>query len=153
MDDGHKPVKHLSRSRTNRIIFGVCGGLGEYFGIDPLIFRIIFLALTFGAGSGILVYLIMALLVPIEPLAHHAIEPPVIDRNEFKRRIHELAEEFRNQHNFHSGRNVVGVVIVVLGVLLLLSNFFPISWYSWRLFWPLVLVVLGIAVLTRVKKD
>jgi len=56
--------KKLFRSTEDRKICGICGGLGEYFDIDPLIFRIVFLFLCFGVGSGLILYLIMWLLVP-----------------------------------------------------------------------------------------
>jgi phage shock protein C len=60
-------MKKLFRSRTNKWIAGVCGGLGDFFGMDPTIWRLIFLLGTmFGFGSFILVYLIMWLAVPKE---------------------------------------------------------------------------------------
>ena len=55
--------KRLYRSKTNRVIAGVCGGLGEYFGIDPIILRIIFFV-TSGLGG---IYLLMWLLIPNNP--------------------------------------------------------------------------------------
>jgi len=56
--------RKLTRSMTDRKIAGVCGGLGEYLDVDPLIFRIIFLFLLFCAGGGFVLYLIMWLLTP-----------------------------------------------------------------------------------------
>ena len=66
--------KQLFRSRQDRMIGGVCGGLGEYFGIDPTLVRILF---VFGAFMGIpgalaLVYLVMLILVPQEQLPEPA---------------------------------------------------------------------------------
>jgi phage shock protein C len=59
--------RRLTRSRTNRIIAGVCGGLGEYFGIDPTIIRIIFVLLALPGGApGILPYLILWVIMPEE---------------------------------------------------------------------------------------
>ena len=61
-------TKKLYRSRTDQMIAGVCGGLGKYLGIDPTLIRLAFvLLLLFGIGSGLLVYLVMMLLVPLEP--------------------------------------------------------------------------------------
>ena len=54
-------TKRLYRSRTNRIICGVCGGVGEYFGVDPTIIRF---ACT---GSGIVAYFIAAVIMPDQP--------------------------------------------------------------------------------------
>ncbi len=56
--------KKLYKSEENRIICGVCGGLGEYFGLDPVIIRLIFVALTFVWGGGVLLYLVAAIIMP-----------------------------------------------------------------------------------------
>lgn len=60
--------RRLWRSRDNRVIAGVCGGLGEYFNIDPVILRIVWVLLIFGAGTGLLAYLIAWLVIPPEPV-------------------------------------------------------------------------------------
>ena len=58
-------VKQLTRSTSNRMIAGVCAGLGEYFGIDPTIVRLLaVLAFFTGFGGIALVYLVMAIVVP-----------------------------------------------------------------------------------------
>ena len=49
------------------MVGGVCGGLGEFFKVDPIIFRLIFLMLLFGVGSGAMIYIVMMLIVPEEP--------------------------------------------------------------------------------------
>ncbi len=60
--------KRLYRSRDNRMIGGVCAGLGEYIGIDPTLVRVLFvLGAILGVGSLILVYLAMLLIIPEEP--------------------------------------------------------------------------------------
>lgn len=60
--------RKLYRSRANRLIFGVCGGLGEFFGIDTTIVRLVFvLGALLGFGSFILIYLVMFFVVPEEP--------------------------------------------------------------------------------------
>lgn len=57
--------KKLYRSREDRMIAGVCGGLGEYFEVDPTLIRLLFVFGTFATGSGLLwVYLIMVIIVP-----------------------------------------------------------------------------------------
>ena len=61
-------VKKLYRSRTDRKIAGVCGGLAEYFGIDPTIIRLGFVVGLILAGGTATAYLIMALVIPEEPL-------------------------------------------------------------------------------------
>ena len=57
--------KRLLKSSSNRMISGVCGGIGEFFGIDPTVIRLIWAILTFcGLGSGILIYIIAAVVLP-----------------------------------------------------------------------------------------
>ena len=59
--------KKLYRSKTNKKIFGVCGGLAEYFEIDATIVRLILALLVVFAGFGVLAYLIAALIMPEAP--------------------------------------------------------------------------------------
>jgi phage shock protein C len=61
--------KKLFRSRTNRWLFGVCGGIAEFFAIDPTVVRLVFVVgALLGFGSFILIYLVMFFVVPEEPL-------------------------------------------------------------------------------------
>jgi phage shock protein C len=61
--------KKLYRSRNDQMIAGVCGGLAEYFDIDPSIMRLIFVLLALAFGHGILIYLILLLVMPLPPEA------------------------------------------------------------------------------------
>ena len=56
--------KKLYKSNTNKMICGVCGGLGEFFGIDPTIIRLICAILALLGGTGIVAYLIAAVIIP-----------------------------------------------------------------------------------------
>ncbi len=60
------PVRRIQRSRRDRWIFGVSGGLAEYFGLHPAIYRVLFVALAFAGGTGILLYVALALVMPDE---------------------------------------------------------------------------------------
>lgn len=61
------PQKRLTRSRTNRMIGGVCGGIGEYLDVDPTIVRLLWVVLTLlSVGAGIIAYLIAWLIIPQE---------------------------------------------------------------------------------------
>ena len=62
-------TKKLYRSRTNRMIAGVCAGLADFFGIDPTVVRIVFVAgALLGFGSFVLIYLVLFIVVPEEPM-------------------------------------------------------------------------------------
>ncbi len=57
--------RRLYRSRTDKMIAGVCGGLGEYLDVDPTLIRLLFVfAVLAGFGSGVVLYIIMALVMP-----------------------------------------------------------------------------------------
>lgn len=58
--------KRLTKSRTDRKLCGVCGGLAEYLNLDPTIVRLIWVLLMFAAGTGFLAYIIAALIMPEE---------------------------------------------------------------------------------------
>ena len=59
-------MKKIYRSKKYRKIAGVCGGLGEYFDIDPIIFRMLFIALFLNGGAGLLIYILMWIFVPVK---------------------------------------------------------------------------------------
>lgn len=60
--------KRLYLSNTNKKLAGVCGGIAEYFGIDPTIIRVLWIICSLAFGSGILAYLICWLVIPKQPL-------------------------------------------------------------------------------------
>jgi len=61
--------RRLYRARSERILGGVCGGLGKYLSIDPTIVRLIFVLLALAGGPGLIAYLILLVVVPEEPQA------------------------------------------------------------------------------------
>ncbi|MBN1231048.1 MAG: PspC domain-containing protein [Anaerolineales bacterium] len=85
-------TKKLYRSREDRMIGGVCGGLGDFLGIDATIVRLLFLLVFFAGGSGLLVYIIMLIVVPEEPLGY-APTTPVSEPVEEVEIIEETSEE------------------------------------------------------------
>jgi len=63
-----KSIKRLYRSKTDKILGGVCGGIAHYFEIDPTLVRLAWVILSFaGMGAGIIAYLIAWIIVPLEP--------------------------------------------------------------------------------------
>ena len=57
-------MKQLYKSNTNKKVAGVCGGIGEYFDIDPTLVRLGFVALSFMFGGGLVVYILAAIIMP-----------------------------------------------------------------------------------------
>jgi len=66
-------TRRLYRSNANRMIAGVCGGIAEYLNVDPTLIRLGFVLLTLASGTGILLYLVMAIVVPRAPVG---VSPP-----------------------------------------------------------------------------
>ena len=60
-------IRKLYRSRKNRILCGVCGGLGEYLGIDPTIVRLLWIIFSLAYGAGILAYILACIVIPLKP--------------------------------------------------------------------------------------
>lgn len=156
--------KRLYRSRQDRIFLGVCGGLGEYFEIDSIIFRGLFLLLTLGGGAGIILYFLLAILVPNAPLAGQPAPMPGIPNTgeDFKNRVNDFAQELRqNAQNLaeeiknrphsqdHSARYILGLFIIIFGAAWLMQNVFPQPWFRWDVFWPAIVIFFGILVLMK----
>ena len=66
--------KRLFRSRDERMISGVCGGIAKYFNIDPTLVRLVFVVLALAGGPGLLAYIVLAIVVPEQPVDYEA--PP-----------------------------------------------------------------------------
>lgn len=79
MNNESKPYIRLFRSRTERKIAGVCGGLALYFRVDPFLMRLIFIIFFLAGGAAFLIYLIMWLIVPLEPEQSSNIPLPTDD--------------------------------------------------------------------------
>jgi len=116
----------LHRSSTERVIAGVCGGLAEYFEVDPSLVRLGFVVGTLWAGLGLVLYAIMAIVVPIDAEA----PPMAIPRPE-------------------RSRSLAALVLIAAGALLLVGNLGWAPWLTWSFFWPVVLILMGGALLVR----
>jgi phage shock protein PspC (stress-responsive transcriptional regulator) len=147
---GEGGPKRLYRSETNRIIAGVCGGLGEYFDLDPTLIRLFFVLLTVFGGSGILLYIILWLVIPPESAVLSSSEDRV-KRNveEMKGRAEGFARDIRNVAAKDESRMWWGVLILLAGFVILFSNFGLISAFHLGRLWPLILIALGFALLIR----
>lgn len=124
-----EPVRpSLYRHPTQRLIGGVCGGIGDYLNVDPALVRILWIVLTLGtAGAGFLAYLALWLLLPVGTMRTGMQEPAAFELNE--RTIQRA-----------------GVLLVGFGVLWLLANLGILPWL-WNAFWAVVGVVFWPALL------
>lgn len=129
-EPGENPAaQRLHRSATDCVVAGVCGGIAEYLSIDPSLVRIAFVVATLW-GVGLLLYLVLAVILPVEnsPTTYTALSAG---------RSHALA----------------GTVLVVLGTLLLAGNMGWAPWLNWNVFWPAVLILIGIGLLARAPRS
>ena len=121
----------LYRSRDDRIIGGVGGGLAKYLGVDPVLVRLAIVALAIAAGSGILAYLIAWIVIPEEPLDGRPGEP-VATRSETSPTASGTARMF------------IGGALVVIGAALLAEWAIP---GLRHVFWPIVVIAGGVGLL------
>jgi phage shock protein PspC (stress-responsive transcriptional regulator) len=75
-------TKRLTRSRTERWIGGVCGGIGNYFNVDATVIRVVFVLAALIMGGGLLIYLILWLIIPLEAEETLAVEEPSAEEGE-----------------------------------------------------------------------
>lgn len=140
----------LTKSQTDRVIDGVCGGLAEYFGIDAVIVRLVFLVLALINGVGILLYIILMIIMPRAEQAGLAPEATIRENVEdMGERLREVGEDVRaawseGRWHAHPQRAMwLGAILIVLGLAFLLDNLRLFWWLDLDVLWPLVLVFLG----------
>jgi phage shock protein C len=68
--------KRLYRSRDERMISGVCGGVAKYFNVDPTLIRLLFVIFALAGGPGLIAYIILAIIVPEEPVGNETPSAP-----------------------------------------------------------------------------
>ena len=113
-------MKKLERSRESVVVGGVCGGLGEYFNIDPVMFRIAAIVLALAKGAGVIAYVLAWILIPRRPEGAVAdVAPP----------------------GSEIVRYLPGMALIVIGLVFLLEGIF--DWFSFWHLWPLILIAIG----------
>jgi len=146
--------RRLNRHRTNRMFAGVCGGLGEYLRIDPTFVRIFFVLLALSNGLGLLIYLLMWIIVPPEDARSISLsESARTGADEIAEHARSMGEDLRNAVHSPNSRTwmYIGAGLIILGVFALMDNL-PwrwLHWVNWSLFWPVLLILGGIALLVR----
>jgi phage shock protein C len=163
---GEDEVKRLYRSRENRVLAGVCGGIAEYFNVDPVWIRLVAVLMMFADGVGFLVYLIAWILIPKNP---YQADPEHDDKarrtgknmrhtmarvsDRIEKKAGRLEEKFaaaEAEKRGSSGKFLFGCLIVLFGAGLLLKNL--VSWFKFGYIWPIAVIAVGIFLLTRRSK-
>lgn len=117
--------EELFRSRTHRVIAGVCGGIGEHFNIDPTIIRVLLVILSiFHFSLGALLYILGLILLKENP---YESEDFVVDTK---------------KNNLF-----LGAGLIFLGILSLIRAY--IGWFDWKFILPVALIVVGLFILFK----
>jgi phage shock protein C len=116
----------LRRSPDDKVIAGVCGGLGRYLGVDSVLLRIAFVILAVAGGGGILIYVVAWILIPEER------------EGENLGTVKPAGQEVT--------RLIVGGTLIAIGTILLLNLSLP---RIGKYFWPLALIAIGVAVVIQ----
>ena len=145
--------KRLYRSAKSKVFGGVAGGIAEYFDIDPIIIRLLFVIIAFAGGGGVIVYLILWIALPLEPITPFTMNmgsgDPFNSGNPGEQSTTDFSTGTSNPSNPFEvpvkpeNRNglIGGIVLISLGMIFLANRFIPNI--DFGDLWPLVLVVLG----------
>ncbi len=145
-------AKPLYRSEKNRVVAGICGGLGDYLEIDPAIIRLIWIIFVFAGGAGFWAYIVAWIIIPEEP-EYKTKEAKMSGKVKMKKSEKEVASEVTQSSEKNKREKKaywIGLILVILGAIFLANNFLPSLRFD-RL-WPLILVAFGVALLFTSKR-
>lgn len=131
--------KILERSRTNRVIAGVCAGMASYFNIDIALMRVLFVVAAMCGSFGFWMYVILWIVVP---------EENILGPGET---IDITPKEDKAGKKTLGGAMIAGLILVFIGLLALIDNFTYIGWI-WKL-WPIILIIIGAVILVNTQKN
>ena len=147
-------TKSLYRLPKQGQIAGVCAGLGDYFNIDVAVIRLIFVLSAFiTGGTMILIYIIMAVVLPVSEDVDeqkNSSAKSYENGETIGQKVQNLGQDLRENGAVGRARNYFGIFLLVLGVWLLLEQFLP-QWVDlrWSLIWPVLLIIVGFLVIVR----
>jgi phage shock protein C len=155
--------KRLYRSRNQRMIWGVCGGLAQYFNIDPTIVRLIFILTIPLGGVGIIAYIILSLVVPLENTQTSEPKDTIKENvQEIKETAEAIGKDLQstfiakeknketNEYNRTNTGLLIGIIILVIGIVALLitvGSLHMVWWFRWIYLWPVLLIAIGLLII------
>ncbi len=134
MAENRASANRLYRSRQERVIAGVAGGLAQYLNVDPTLVRLAFVVFGLVSGVGLLVYIALAIVMPQRPAGET--EPAV-----------------NSSIDLRCNPEMLAYGLVGLGLLLLAGNLGVFHFLRWDFVWPALLIGLGILLLARRNRD
>lgn len=146
-------MPRLRKSERERVLFGVSGGLGEYFELDPVFVRVGFIALGFAGGIGFVLYLALAIVMP------RASAPDRTPVETVQDNVEHIADEAADAGRrlgaaigpvtTEQRRSGLGVLLIAVGAIILLANIGLFFWWRWDIFWAALLIGAGIIMVKR----
>lgn len=133
----------LRKSATDKMLFGVCGGLAEYLRIDSTLVRVGFVLLALANAVGLVVYIVLAIVMPgpAEPAAGDREGEGAAGATPAPVSPEEQAERARRL------RTTAGAILVLVGIAFLLGNLVPLWWATMAQLWPVLLILGGVLLL------
>lgn len=136
-----KVERHLYRSRSNKVIAGVCGGFAEYFGVDPTIVRLIWVLVTLTYGLGLIAYIIAAIVIPEGGFENY-------NQGQYGGQSSEGSSEYNKPVRQDNRTNVIiGGVLILVGLGAVAKRY--VHWIDFSLLWPVLLIVIGGLIIFR----
>jgi phage shock protein C len=137
--------ERLYRSRRVRVFGGVAGGIAQYFNIDPIIIRILFIAFTILHGFGLLLYIILWIVVPEEPFElAYSFKPDEHANTEGTpdgTTSNTFGDTTVQTKKSSSGRMIAGILLIAIGIIFFADRFIP-SFEFWDIM-PIVILIVG----------
>jgi phage shock protein PspC (stress-responsive transcriptional regulator) len=130
--------KRLERDTRDKVLGGVCSGLGNYFDMDPTFWRVLFFILFFFGCSGLLIYIILWIAMPSAKYDPNA-------------KVDNAVPQDGNGQRKRNSNMVAGLTLIGIGVITLLARYIP--QINWRTAWPIILIVLGIVLIIPFKNN
>ncbi len=137
--------KRIYRTTNEKVIAGVCGGLGEYFGIDPTWVRLLFVLSLFAHGLGLLAYLIGWIVIPKE--AEVTTEGLAAEGTTMNGEQTVTSRSQAGERKSRGAGFLPGIILVALGMIFLFDRVF--YWFDFDYVWPLILVGIGVILIYR----
>jgi phage shock protein PspC (stress-responsive transcriptional regulator) len=139
-------IKKIYRSKEDKMIAGVCGGIAEYLRIDSVWVRLVFFISIFINGIGLLAYLILWVIIPDNPDQEDKENKEDKKSKKVSQEKSQNITEKTNTHDNHS-RLIVGSILIFIGVIFMLKEFFKL--FDWSIFWAIFFIGIGIILLIR----
>lgn len=152
--------KRLFRSRYDTVIGGVSGGLAKYFNTDPILIRVLFVVLTLFAAGGLIAYIILWIVMPIEPDEYYYRKKNIENSPQMENKETSTSGEKKDyptypdyKKNKNEGSLIAGIILITLGGMFLVDRFIPRI--DFGDLWPILLIVMGVIIIfsnSRLKK-